>query len=71
MIPPLFIPDQNFNIINRDHAQKMLLAFDMLGQEFRNCVDTEHVIQQESSSDNNRLWTKSEYVIIYMLAQVL
>lgn len=40
MIPPLFIPQLNFSIINRDHAQKMLLVFDMFGQEFRNCVDT-------------------------------
>lgn len=40
MIPLLFIPDQNGSIINRDHAQKRLLMFGMLGQEFRNCVST-------------------------------
>lgn len=72
IIPTVFIPDQNLSIINRDHAQKALLMFHMLGQEFRNCVDTHrHVIQQESSSEDNRLWTKPEYVIIYMLTQVL
>ena len=69
MVSHLFIPDQNFSIINRDHAQETLLEFDMLGQELRNCVDTHKTcrIQQESSSGDNRLWTKPEYVTIDML----
>lgn len=69
MIPFLFIPDQNFSVINRGKRYLCLICWD------RNLeivlILTEHVIQQESSSEDNRLWTKPEYEIIYMLTRVL